>query len=151
MKHVGEKIQAYVAGEMADDERRAVADHLATCAACARQAEQARDLWARLGEVAIPGRVPASSSWPAIQARTFGRGAGPRLSGGGWWSQTGIAAAALVAGVALAVLLPGGGGSDPQVTVGADETWGSAFWLEGETDSSFSALWLAAADQEDRT
>lgn len=149
MKHVDDKIPAYLADELSDDERRVVTDHLATCPACARQAEQARRLWDQLGEVALPERMPASSSWPAIQARTLGRAADPRLFGAGWWSKTGITMTALAAGVALAMLLPADKSPDRQVATGAEETWGSSFWLADATESSFSALWLAAADQED--
>ena len=151
MKHVGDDIQAYVAGELTDTAEQAVTEHLATCPACAHQAGQARQLWEQLGEVAIPPHLPASTAWPAIQARTFGRGDGVLLSAGGRWAKTGIAVTALAAGMALAVLLPLGNGSNIAATSAADETWGSSFWLEDEADSSFSALWLAAADQESGT
>ncbi len=147
MKHVGDRIQAFVAGELAGDERQAIADHLADCPACNREAEEARRLWGLLGDAAVPGPLPASSGWPGIQARTFGRARGSLLYGGGLWSKTGIAATALAAGLALAILLPGGNTEDAVLASDGDVAWGSSFWLDEQADTAFSERWLAVAEE----
>ncbi len=147
MKHVDDKIQAYVAGELSDQQVQMVIDHLASCPACAGEAERARQLWAQLGAAASATRVPAGSAWPGIQARTFGRAQSSLLYGAGRWSKAGFAATALAAGLALAILLPS---ENSKLTVlpEADEmAWGSSFWLDEQSDAAFSELWLAAAEE----
>ncbi len=114
MKHVDDKVQAFVAGELSGAEQQRVADHVANCPACAREVAEARQLWDLLGAAEVPRdmpqdlleNAPAQSAWPEIQARTFGRARGSLLYGGGRWSKAGIAATALAAGLALAIGSP---------------------------------------------
>ena len=152
MKHVDDKIQAFVAGELSGAEQQLVADHVANCPACAREVAQARQLWDLLGEAEVPrdmpqdllDNTPAASAWPEIQARTFGRARGSLLYGGGRWSKAGIAATALAAGLAVAVLLPRGDAADKILSSDSDTSWGSSFWLDEQSDSGFSTMWLTA-------
>ncbi len=145
MKHVGDKIQAFVAGELSGTEQQLVADHLAQCPECAAEETEARQLWDLLEAAEVPESIPAESAWPEIQARTFGRSQSTLLYGGGLWSKTGIAATALAAGLALAILLPGGGSSDKVLASDSEASWGSSFWLDEQSDAGFSEMWLATA------
>lgn len=152
MKHVDDKVQAFVAGELSGTEQQRVADHVVNCPACAREVAEARQLWDLLGEAEVPRdmpqnmleNAPAKSAWPEIQARTFGRARGTLLYGGGRWSKAGIAATALVAGLALAVLLPSGDAGKKVLSSESDISWGSSFWLDEQSDSGFSTIWLTA-------
>ncbi len=146
MNHVTDKIQAYVAGELSGADAQSVTEHLTTCPQCAGEVEEARLLWAALGEVATSVELTNVSAWPEIQARTFGFERDPVLYGGGLWSKTGIAAVALAAGLSLAVLLPTGSPQDTTVA-SEDETLGSSFWLSEQSDTAFTELWLAVADE----
>ena len=152
MRHVDEKVQAFVAGELSGAEQQLVADHVANCPACAREVAQARQLWDLLGEAEVPRgmpqdlleNTPAESTWLEIQARTFGRTRGSLLYGGGRWSKAGFAATALAAGLAVAVLLPRGDAADKILSSDSDTSWGSSFWLDEQSDSGFSTMWLTA-------
>ena len=152
MKHVDDKVQAFVAKELSGAEQQRVADHVANCPACAREVAEARQLWDLLGAAEVPRdmpqdlleNAPAQSAWPEIQARTFGRARGSLLYGGGRWSKAGIAATALAAGLALAILLPGGDTGDKILASESDNSWGSSFWLDEQSDSGFSTIWLTA-------
>jgi anti-sigma factor RsiW len=156
MKHVDDKVQAFVAGELSGAEQQLVADHVANCPACAREVGEARQLWDLLGEAEVPRgmpqdlpqdslkNTPVKSTWPEIQARTFGRSRGSLLYGGGRWSKAGIAATALAAGLAVAVLLPRGDAGDKTLSSDSDPSWGSSFWLDEQSDSGFSTIWLTA-------
>ena len=74
MRHVDEKVQAFVAGELSGAEQQLVADHVANCPACAREVAEARQLWDLLGEAEVPRcmpqdrleNMPADSVWPDI-------------------------------------------------------------------------------------
>jgi anti-sigma factor RsiW len=155
MNHVDDKIQAFVAGELSGAELQLVADHVANCPACARGVAEARELWGLLGEAEMPREmladVPAASVWPAVQARTFGQArtfvqpGGSLLYGGGLWTKTGIAATALAAGLALAILLPSGDARQKVLASDSDTSWGSSFWVDEQSDSGFSTMWLTAA------
>ncbi len=148
MKHVDDKIQAFVAGELSNAELQLVADHVANCPACAREVAEARHLWDLLGEAEMPREmladVPTASVWPAVQARTFGQARGALLYGGGLWTKTGIAATALAAGLALAILLPSGDARENILASDSDASWGSSFWVDEQSDSGFSTIWLTA-------
>ncbi len=153
MKHVTNRIQAFVAGELSGAEEQAVAAHLKQCSACSREADQARQLWDLLGDAATPSQASTASAWPEIQARTFGRGQGSLLFGSGLWTKAGVVSMALAAGLGLAILLPGQDAykmqdADEMIVAGeSDAAWGSAFWLGDDSGTSFSELWLAAADE----
>jgi len=131
MKHVTDMIAAYLSGELQVQRRAEFEEHLAGCGDCRREAEEAREVWEMLGAVASPGTGTASV-WPSVRARTIDRqtrgddwffGAG-RIGRAGW------AAAAVVAGLMLGILLPAG--SDNSTSADND---GATAWL-------FEASWL---------
>ena len=145
MKHVGDKIQAFIAGELSGQQEQAVVDHLAGCPACAREVEQVRQLWDLLDEAALATALPAASAWPGIEARTFGRIGSSRLCGGGLWSKTGFAVSAVAAGLGLAILLPSENSETPILPDADEMAWGSSFWLDEQADSGLIEFWLATA------
>ena len=65
MKHVVDKIQAYVSGELVDAEKQLVIEHLAECPTCARETEDARELWAVLGEENVLDNLSSTTAWLA--------------------------------------------------------------------------------------
>jgi len=139
MKHVKDLIQAYVAGELDHDRKAAVQEHLAGCEECRAEADRSRDLWDLLGaaEKSPPERA---SVWPAVQARTLGLSDGSRawFFGNGPWMRTGLATAAVAAGLLVGVLAPAGSGEQ----AAAEGTVNDASWL---LDSSWlsGSSWLA--------
>ncbi len=147
MKHVSDRIDALVAGELDQAEAQVVAEHVAGCPQCAREEARARDLWQQLAGLAVPPELPSRSAWPDIQARTFGV-AGNIEPVRNRWGQAALATVALAAGLALAVLLPSAGPDKIMVATDDDPAWGSSFWLSEQSDSSLSEMWLAAADGE---
>ena len=46
----------------------------------------------------------------------------------------------------MAILLPGGNPEEAVLAV-EGEAWGSSFWLSEQSDTAFSELWLAVADE----
>ncbi len=67
MKHVGELIQAYVAGELDPEEKAAVEKHLAECAECRAEADRSGKLWEMLA--AADTRPPVTASvWPSTRS-----------------------------------------------------------------------------------
>lgn len=149
MKHVTDLLGAFVADELGPQERAEVVAHLAECPRCAAEAREARDLWDLLGDAALPTPevTKRPSLWPGIQARTFGRDEQRRQSAGRRWTTVALATAAVAAGLGLAVILPLGTADKGQLAVSKTDNWGSGFWLDARTESTFSDLWLAAADE----
>ncbi len=138
MKHVKDLIQAYVAGELDQDQKAAVKEHLTGCAECRAEVDRSRDLWDLLGAAEIHPPEGASV-WPAVQARTLGLSDGSRawFFGNGPWMRTGLATAAVAAGLLVGVLAPAG--SPEQAAAGAvnDASWLlESSWLSGSS-------WLA--------
>jgi anti-sigma factor RsiW len=131
MKHVEERVQAYLAGELDADRAAAVERHLEKCSRCRDEVQQTQTLWKMLDSAQVkPSQRP--SIWPAVRARTVDKETDRR----GWfygtrpWIRTGLAAAALAAGLVVGVLLPGGAGEGN----GADRLTSAAAWL---TDASW--------------
>jgi anti-sigma factor RsiW len=142
MKHVTHQIQAYLDEELARPEAQAFEAHVAGCEDCRRELDAARELWA-LVDQAAPQPVRATV-WPGL-AEKMSR----RERRGPWtWSQRGLAAAALVAGLILGLQV--GGSVDrleaDMVTV-AD---GSEDYLE-ESLPSLDQLWLQVGDQDEES
>lgn len=139
MKHVGKFIQAYVAGELDPDRKAAVQEHLAGCTECRAEADRTRDLWDLLG-AAEKRPLQTASVWPAVQARTLGRTDRSRawFFGNGPWMRTGLATAAVAAGLMVGVLAPAGSSDQTQIDSAVNE----ASWL---LDSSWlsGSSWLA--------
>ena len=92
MNHSGDLLSATVDGEVTAGERRLVADHLAGCASC-RQ-ELASITTARAAVRGLPMvAVPSSAIRPARRTRVR-----PSFA----WAASGVAAAALALGLAMA-------------------------------------------------
>ncbi|QMU75194.1 zf-HC2 domain-containing protein [Streptacidiphilus sp. PB12-B1b] len=84
-QHLGERMAAFVDGELDHDARERVLSHLATCAACLARAEEERRLKSRLQAAAAPGPSgPLLSRLMAISMESDeDRGAPPSGGGGG--------------------------------------------------------------------
>lgn len=139
MKHVREWIQAYVAGELDPDQKASVKEHLAACEECRAEVARSRDLWDLLG--AAEKRPPQTVSvWPAVQARTLGLSDGSRawFFGNGPRMRTGLATAAVAAGLVVGVLAPAGSGEQTAINGAVtDASWlRDSSWLSGSS-------WLA--------
>lgn len=139
MKHIKNRLDAFVAGEMDPDEQVQITRHLARCADCAARVAEAQVLWDLLGEAAEPQSLLQArpSLWPRIQARTTAQR-------GRRWVNVAAATVALAAGLALAVVLPTRHSQDSRVALSDENSWGSAFWFEDQSETTFSELWLAA-------
>ena len=148
MKHVTNRIQAFISGELDGEHQAAVEEHLNECSACRMEVDRARRLWDVLGAAGTP-TVTTGSVWPAVQARTIGRETSERewFFGAGQLTRAGLATAAVAAGLMLGVLLPAG--PDPesrtrpaartieQALLTSIESW---FIFEEESGSCFSIL-----------
>ena len=126
MKHVTNMIQSYISGELDSVRTAAVEDHLNECSSCRKEADTARGMWEMLGALDTPPS-DSGSVWPTVQARTFGRESSERewFFGAGNLTRTGLATAAVAAGLMLGVLLPAG--SDSQE--GVDSAMTDTSWL----------------------
>ncbi len=133
MKHVTDKIQAWLGGELTAAEANAFAAHLQVCDDCAAAARQAQDLWELLAAAADPVPATTPSVWEAVRAETLDDGEKFTVTLSAFGSLT-----ALAAGLVLAVILPWGrvftdgtGGSvlaevvDPETYWLTDTSWGA--------------------------
>jgi anti-sigma factor RsiW len=153
MKHVSESIPAFVSGELDNERRAGVREHLDVCPQCRAEAARAHQLWDQLG-TAAKQRPATGSVWPAVRARTLGRAAG----GSAWffgrqpWLRAGLAGAAVAAGLAVGMLAPAGSGEpDAGDGVVADATWllesswlSGSSWLTGDQAVGLDDLLLGA-------
>ena len=138
MKHVTNMIQDFISGELDSSRTAAVEKHLNECPSCRKEVDSARGMWEMLGALDTSAS-DTGSVWPAVQARTFGRGNTERdwFFGAGNLTRTGLATAAVAAGLMLGVLLPAG--SDHQE--GGDSGMTDTSWLVESTWLSESS-WL---------
>ena len=153
MKHVTNRIQAYISGELAGDRKAAVEKHLDGCPACRDEVDRARQAWEMLGTMETP-RSENGSVWPAVQARTFGRETSDRewFFGAGNLTRTGLATAAVAAGLMLGILLPIGSDHNEGVDSGlTDESWlvesswlSDSSWLGGDATAGLDDILLGA-------
>ncbi|MBK8165230.1 MAG: zf-HC2 domain-containing protein [bacterium] len=155
MKHVADRMAAWLGGELDAAAAASLEAHLRGCEDCRREAEALRATWNAL-DIA-PAPLPAGSVWPAVRARTLG--ARPR----GWFFGGSPAARGALAAATLAVGVLGGrltgGLSGPREALADDDGNLAAVWLEESTwhDESGGGLaesWLALASDEgtaDRT
>lgn len=107
MKHVVNMIQAYISGELDPNRKVAVEEHLNKCSECRAEVDRARELWDMLG-VAGTSSPATGGVWPNVRARTFGRRTSEQewFFGAGRLIRTGLATAAVAAGLVLGILLP---------------------------------------------
>jgi len=139
MKHVTHQIQAYLDGELARPEARAFEKHVAGCDGCRHELEATRQLWSQVDQA---GPLPIRTTvWPGLAEKMARRG-----QRGPWtWSQRGLAAAALVAGLVLGLQV--GGSVDSLDLDGVTVADGSEDYLE-ESLPSLDQLWLQVGDQD---
>jgi len=139
MKHVRELIRALVAGELDPDRTDAVQEHLAECAECRAEADRSRNLWNLLGAAEV-SPAGSGSVWPAVRARTLGSPDETRawFYGKGPLIRTGLATAAVAAGLMVGVLAPAGSAEETAVGgASAEASWLlESSWLSGSS-------WLA--------
>ncbi len=153
MKHVTNMIQAYISGELDSVRKAEVEEHLNGCPSCRKEADQARGVWEMLSVAGVPTST-TGSVWPAVQARTFGRGTSERewFFGAGNLTRAGLATAAVAAGLMLGVLLPSGSGHQDGVDDGlTDESWlvestwlSESSWLGGDGSIGLDGILLGA-------
>ncbi|MCK9997010.1 MAG: zf-HC2 domain-containing protein [Candidatus Krumholzibacteria bacterium] len=153
MKHVTNRIQAYISGELDSDRMAAFEEHLNECPSCRKEADRAREIWEMLEAAETPS--PATGSvWSAVQARTFGRGTSERewFFGAGNMTRAGLATAAVAAGLMLGVLLPAGSGYRQEADSGlTDSSWlvesswlSESSWLGGDGSTGLDDILLGA-------
>ena len=142
MKHVVEMIPAFLSGEIDSERCAAVEKHLGQCADCRAELEALRATWDLLG-AGETADMESPTVWPAVQARTTGAGAAGRdwFYGTGRLARTGLATAAVAAGLALGMLLPAGS----TLEAGAETAGTESSWL---VDSSWltDSTWLGGSD-----
>lgn len=150
MKHVTDRIAAWLAGELSDAEARQVTEHFRDCPACAQAAEAERNLWKVVDQVAELN-LSKTSVWPQVQSRTFGhRGAGAWFFGNRVWTRNALASLAVAAGLVVGLVLPGLGEREytesPDIAVANSESFGfgNSSWLSTETSDELGDIWLAA-------
>lgn len=153
MKHVEALIPSYVSGDLDPDRAAIVERHLEVCPGCGQALAEARSLWDLLG-TAQADRPADGSIWPAVRSRTLGRTEKDRewFFGNGPWTRTGLASAALAAGLMLGVLLPASQGTSPEAEVPSTEsswlmesTWlSSSSWLNAEGSLGLDEILLGA-------
>lgn len=134
MKHLDQRIQAFLDGELPPAEALAVERHVRSCASCRRALEARRALWERIdGLAARP--LPEIAAWPRLARRLERRGRS------GWtWPARGLALAAMLAGMALGWQLGRTGASFGA----ADDTANGSGYLT-DSQPSLDQLWLQVA------
>ena len=151
MSHVLDRLQRYVDDELAAADRRAVAEHCAECAGCARTLAELQGLWTEVAALREP--VPGAPLWPLLQARVAAerRGGGVEPAGRPWQRPAwGLAGAALAAGLALGLVL-GDAGADKHAgwSAGAPEAGAVESLLLDDGATTLGGLWLAAGWTEE--
>jgi len=156
MKHVTDKIQAWLSGELDPAEARRVEAHLRECPDCAGEAAEARHLWETLGDLAgatpeIPGSI-----WEPVRERTLARReTGSRFFGPVQLVRSSLATAAVAAGLLLGILVPG---TEPGSMDGGAEALDVAeeqvetLWLSGTSWAGelteFESAWLGVGQDD---
>ncbi|HOX26041.1 MAG TPA: zf-HC2 domain-containing protein [Candidatus Krumholzibacteria bacterium] len=138
MKHVDQRIQAYLDGELAPAAAAELQEHLRECADCRQRLEAARRCW-QLVDIAVAPPL-RRSVWPRVEA-VVARRRGLRA----WsWPQRGLAATAAAAGVVLGMQLGEPAATDdPDVRYAGD---GATDYLEASLPT-LDQLWLQLGDQ----
>ncbi len=155
MKHVTGHLAAYLGGELDGPTRARVDDHLAECPACRAELASLDEVWAVLG-AAASAPVPAPSDlWSKVRSRTVAVDPArvPWFFGRGPWTRAGWAAAAVAAGVFVALVLPGGMGPDGtgSASLVSDDSagWLSSTWLDDTSNPGLAEQWMLAGLDSD--
>jgi len=144
MKHVSDQLGRWQGGELDAAAAAAVEAHLEACPDCRREADALRTVWSAL-DAARPEPAPASV-WPGVQARTFGARRGWFFAGRPAL-QTGLAAAAILGGLLVGVILPAGGEATA-ATNGESTLWSDSSRVLDDAAEGSLALWLAPGDTD---
>jgi anti-sigma factor RsiW len=156
MKHVTDRLAAWLGDELEAAEAAALAAHLEVCADCRREAAQARADWALLEVAAVSaaeaGAARAPAIWPAVRARTFGRETAGWFFGRSPATRMSLAVATVAIGVLCGRLT--GSLSGPANAVADDDSGLAAVWLEesswhDESSGGLADTWLALAGTDD--
>ncbi len=156
MKHVTDRLAAWLGGELDAAEATALAEHLEICADCRREAKDARADWALLELAAVPaaetGAGQAPAIWPAVRARTFGRDTAGWFFGRSRATRLSLAVATVAIGVLCGRLT--GNLSGPAKAVTDDDSGLAAVWLEDsswhdESSGGLADTWLALAGTDE--
>ncbi len=149
MKHITERIPAWLAGDLDQDAVTDLEHHLERCPDCARSAHESRALWEALGTVAFDEISQSTPSvWSAVRTRTIAENiSNSWFYGPSSLARVGLATAAVAAGLVFAVMLPGGGldevpnPGDQQVeTLWLEES----SWAATDQDYDLDKMWLSA-------
>ncbi len=100
-RHPDTQLVTYLKGELAEDDHRRVADHLATCAECTRATEDFRKI---LQDLATSVPKPPEIQWGAYRAELRQKLEVRRSPSWGWqwlWRPLPVALSAAVAGALL--------------------------------------------------
>jgi anti-sigma factor RsiW len=123
-RHVEDRIQAWLDGELTAAEARSVEAHVESCERCARAADASRRVMRAIDS--LEQARPLAPMWPRVE-RSLHRGPGLRFDP----PFAAATAAALVAGVMLGVLTfdrspapiaAGGGTAEAEWTIGSSPT-----------------------------
>lgn len=149
MKHVTDRLAAWLGGELDAAAAAALESHLRECGDCRREAEGQRAAWNAMDVAPVP--TPAGRVWPEVRERTFGAQAGGWFFGGSPAVRVALAAATLAVGVLGGRLT--GSLSGPRAAQGDDDGSLAAVWIEESTwhDGSgggLAASWLALASDD---
>ncbi len=156
MKHVTDKIQVWLSGELDPDEAGRVEAHLRECPDCAAEAAEARHLWETLGDLATATPEIPGSIWEPVRERTLARReTGFRFFGSAPLVRSSLATAAVAAGLLLGILVPGagpgslGGGAE---ALDIPEEQVETLWLSGTSWAGelteFESAWLEAGQDD---
>jgi anti-sigma factor RsiW len=154
MKHVIDRIPAWLAGELEPAVADRVAAHLQDCPDCAREAASIRGILDILTQADTDPDL-RSSVWPQVQERTFGRGRSPNswFFGTGPLTRTAWASAAVAAGLLVGVLLPGGGAVTPDdaaADAALETLWlAESSWVDDGSGLGLTEIWLTAGQDEE--
>ena len=149
MKHVTDRISAWLGGELDSAEAADLEHHLELCPDCARAARESRAVWEALGAVTLAeNQLSSPSVWPRVRARTFGeRADGSWFYGSSALVRGGLATAAVAAGLFFAVMLPSGelDGAGSSSDLQVESLWlEDSSWTADNQDYDLDRMWLSA-------
>ena len=139
----GDRIQAWLSGQLDKESSARFEDHMENCPACAATLASAKELWELLGRGDVLASGPIPSVWPEVRDRTLGqRKGGAWFFGGGRLMRASLAGCAVAAGLMAGVMVPGLSGN-----ANADDTgnylWISeASWLDDSATDGLAGIWL---------
>lgn len=138
MNHVTDRLQRYLDGEAPPAEARDVAAHLRQCPACRGEYAALASLW-QVVDTAQPV-LPAVSVYPALATRRTWR----RERIGSAWMRSGLATAALIAGLVLGLSLARPAATRLAAASAADD---ETEYLQSLT--TLDQLWWSAGTQDE--